>query len=137
MASVLGLPEEYERFRAWFVDRAVEANHDGRLNYDSILAVLTPTITNSSPTSRTSSERLPRSGNLVILGFWVPWNPSLVLYRLLRISKRVRQREVAGRFDCSTTTEMVTEAVGADEDHRLETLDLSYAARFRQQSSAK
>jgi hypothetical protein len=41
MTSVLGSREEYERFRAWFVDRAIEANRDGRLNYDSIRAVLT------------------------------------------------------------------------------------------------
>jgi hypothetical protein len=41
MASVLGPREEYERFRAWFVDRAIEANRDGRLNYDAIRAVLT------------------------------------------------------------------------------------------------
>jgi hypothetical protein len=40
MASVLGAREEYERFRAWFVERAIEANHDGRINYDSVRAIL-------------------------------------------------------------------------------------------------
>jgi hypothetical protein len=33
--------EDYKRFRAWFVDRAIEYNHDGRVNYDHIRQVLT------------------------------------------------------------------------------------------------
>jgi hypothetical protein len=33
--------QEYERFRAWFVDRAIEENHDGRRNYDPYREVLT------------------------------------------------------------------------------------------------
>ena len=33
--------KEYERFRAWFVDRAIEENHDKRINYSDIRAVLT------------------------------------------------------------------------------------------------
>ncbi|SIS19686.1 hypothetical protein SAMN05421752_1249 [Natronorubrum thiooxidans] len=33
--------EEYERFRAWFVDRAIEENHDARRNYDPYREVLT------------------------------------------------------------------------------------------------
>jgi hypothetical protein len=41
LASVLGPRQEYERFRAWFVDGAIEANRDGRVTYDSIRAVLT------------------------------------------------------------------------------------------------
>lgn len=32
---------KYEEFRAWFVDRAIEQNHDGRVNYDPFHAVLT------------------------------------------------------------------------------------------------
>lgn len=33
--------EKYERFRAWFVDRAIEQNHDGRFNYDPFRELLT------------------------------------------------------------------------------------------------
>ncbi|RQG90881.1 hypothetical protein [Natrarchaeobius chitinivorans] len=33
--------DEYERFRAWFVDRAIDENHDGRRNYDPYREVLT------------------------------------------------------------------------------------------------
>lgn len=33
--------EKYERFRAWFVDRAIEQNHDGRINYDPFRELLT------------------------------------------------------------------------------------------------
>lgn len=32
---------EYERFRAWFVNRAIEENHDKRVNYTDIRATLT------------------------------------------------------------------------------------------------
>lgn len=33
--------DAYRRFRAWFVDRAIEENHDGRVNYTDYRAVLT------------------------------------------------------------------------------------------------
>ncbi len=41
MDDVIDDREEYERFRAWFVDRAIEENHDKRYNYSDIRAALT------------------------------------------------------------------------------------------------
>lgn len=41
MAEVIDDQEEYERFRAWFVDRAIEENHDERINYTDYRAALT------------------------------------------------------------------------------------------------
>jgi hypothetical protein len=41
MASLLAPREEYESLRAWFADRAIEATHDGRINYDTIREVPT------------------------------------------------------------------------------------------------
>lgn len=41
MADYLQPRAEYERFRAWFVDRAIEENHDGRRNYEPYREVLT------------------------------------------------------------------------------------------------
>jgi hypothetical protein len=75
-------------------------------------------------------ERAPES----TLGLWVLWNPALVLFRLLGAATRVRDRQAAGRFDGSTTTKTLPEAVGDEGDDRVERLDISHAARFRQQS---
>jgi hypothetical protein len=41
MESYLTPREEYERFRAWFVDRAIEANHDKRKDYAPVREALT------------------------------------------------------------------------------------------------
>ncbi|KAB1197872.1 MULTISPECIES: hypothetical protein [Haloferax] len=39
--DIINSREEFERFRAWFVDRAIEENHDGRINYDDVREMLT------------------------------------------------------------------------------------------------
>jgi hypothetical protein len=39
--TVFDSDDEYKRFRAWFVDRAIEENHDGRVNYDETRELLT------------------------------------------------------------------------------------------------
>lgn len=41
MDEVINEREEYKRFRAWFVDRAIDENHDKRINYTDIRAALT------------------------------------------------------------------------------------------------
>ena len=39
--SVIDSRDEYERFRAWFVDRAIQENHDDRRNYEVVREILT------------------------------------------------------------------------------------------------
>lgn len=41
ITGILTPRNEYERFRAWFVDRAIEQNRDGRRNYDPYTELLT------------------------------------------------------------------------------------------------
>jgi len=41
MDSVIDSREDYERFQAWFVDRAIQENHDARRNYEVVREILT------------------------------------------------------------------------------------------------